>query len=136
MGEIADVMLDGSLCETCGVDFGTSTGFPRRCCRCRNAAKKREATMSKQSVAPMNERLKPLFSKTLRPGGKLFYLDVYPSRNGWNPYLSLCENRKNKEGGLDRIRIFVNAEAVPELRDALDEIHEFLENYTPSAPKI
>ena len=79
----------------------------------------------------VNARPKPVFSKTLRPGGKLYYLDVYPGRTG-NPYLSFCENRKNKEGGLDRIRIFVNPDAVPELRDAFDEIHEFLEGYTPA----
>lgn len=75
-----------------------------------------------------NTRPKPLFSKTLRPNGKLYYLDVYPGRNGV-PYVSLCENRKNKEGGLDRIRIFLGPEAIPEMRDAFDEVHEFFASY-------
>ena len=79
----------------------------------------------------VNERPKPLFSKTIRPNGKLYFIDVYPSRNGGSPYLSICENRKNKEGGFDRIRMFLNREAVPELRDALEEVHEFFEGYTP-----
>lgn len=74
-------------------------------------------------------RPKPVFSKTLRPNGKLYYLDVYPGRKGGSPYLSLCENRKNKEGGLDRIRIFLSPEAIPEMRDALDEVHAFFASY-------
>lgn len=81
----------------------------------------------------VNGRPKPLFSKTIRPGGKIYFLDVYPSRNGGLPYLSLCENRKNKEGGYDRIRLFLNRDAVPEVRDSLEEVNEFFESYTPAA---
>lgn len=36
MGEIADMMLDGTLCEGCGVALdGEAGGFPRRCADCR-----------------------------------------------------------------------------------------------------
>lgn len=31
MGEIADMMLDGTLCEMCGVYIGTDSGFPMYC---------------------------------------------------------------------------------------------------------
>lgn len=33
MGEIADMMLDGTLCECCGsfIDFDDGDGFPRYC---------------------------------------------------------------------------------------------------------
>lgn len=33
MGEIADMMLDGTLCEACGgfIDFEDGHGFPRYC---------------------------------------------------------------------------------------------------------
>lgn len=33
MGEIAEMMLDGTLCECCGsfIDFGGGSGFPRYC---------------------------------------------------------------------------------------------------------
>lgn len=35
MGEIADMMLDGTLCEGCGVYLDDSgDGFPRRCSSC------------------------------------------------------------------------------------------------------
>lgn len=35
MGEIADMMLDGTLCECCGeyIDDDEASGFPRYCCR-------------------------------------------------------------------------------------------------------
>jgi endogenous inhibitor of DNA gyrase (YacG/DUF329 family) len=31
MGEIADMMLDGTLCECCGAYIGRSQGFPGYC---------------------------------------------------------------------------------------------------------
>lgn len=36
MGEIAEMMLDGTLCEGCGVYMGADTGFPVRCAQCQN----------------------------------------------------------------------------------------------------
>jgi DNA-directed RNA polymerase subunit RPC12/RpoP len=39
MGEIAEMMLDGTLCEGCGVYLqGRPRGFPRRCADCRRSA--------------------------------------------------------------------------------------------------
>lgn len=35
MGEIAELMLDGTLCEGCGVDMGDEYGYPRTCAGCR-----------------------------------------------------------------------------------------------------
>ena len=72
------------------------------------------------------DRPKPLFSKTLRPNGKLFFLDVYQGRTG-TPYLSVCENRKDKEGNFTRIRMYLDRAAIPEMRDALDEVNDFFE---------
>jgi len=34
MGEIADMQLDGALCECCGVFLGDAVGYPRRCKEC------------------------------------------------------------------------------------------------------
>lgn len=34
MGEIADMHLDGTLCESCGVFLGDPVGYPRRCAEC------------------------------------------------------------------------------------------------------
>jgi hypothetical protein len=84
-----------------------------------------------------DNRPRPLFSRTLRANGKLFFLDVYEGRTGV-PYLSICENRKDKDGHFTRIRLFLDREVVPEMRDALDEVHDFFENHLadvrPAAP--
>lgn len=38
MGDIADAMLDGTLCESCGVFIDSEPGgFPRKCHECRDA---------------------------------------------------------------------------------------------------
>lgn len=34
MGDIADMMLDGEICEGCGDFLGGSIGYPRRCASC------------------------------------------------------------------------------------------------------
>ncbi len=34
MGDIADMTLDGVLCEGCGVYMGDECGYPRRCRSC------------------------------------------------------------------------------------------------------
>lgn len=34
MGEIAEMMLDGTLCEGCGEFLGDPVGYPRYCSRC------------------------------------------------------------------------------------------------------
>lgn len=34
MGDVADMMLDGTLCEGCGVYLGEAVGYPRRCRKC------------------------------------------------------------------------------------------------------
>lgn len=35
MGDIADMMLDGTLCEGCGVYLGSGNGYPQYCSGCR-----------------------------------------------------------------------------------------------------
>jgi hypothetical protein len=35
MGEIAEMMLDGTLCEGCGTFMGESVGYQQRCLSCR-----------------------------------------------------------------------------------------------------
>lgn len=34
MGEIADMMLDGTLCQCCGVFIGSNNGYPTYCDSC------------------------------------------------------------------------------------------------------
>jgi hypothetical protein len=40
MGEIADMMLDGDLCEGCGDYLGDGDGFPRLCESCEEESEK------------------------------------------------------------------------------------------------
>jgi hypothetical protein len=81
------------------------------------------------------EKPRPLFSRTLRTNGKLYFLDVYEGRTGV-PYVSICENRKDKDGNFTRVRLFLSREAVPELRDALDEVNDFFEQHVPPTTGI
>lgn len=49
MGDIANMMLDGILCEGCGVYLGDSTGYPRRCNSCQpNRQKQRKKKHKRQ----------------------------------------------------------------------------------------
>ena len=34
MGEVADMLIDGILCEGCGEYIGSAVGYPRRCSGC------------------------------------------------------------------------------------------------------
>ena len=47
MGDVADMMLEGTLCEGCGVYLGLSTGYPVRCSSCQ----KDQKTMKSPKVA-------------------------------------------------------------------------------------
>lgn len=42
MGDIADAMLDGTLCSGCGEYLGDDSGFPQACFSCRSEEKKRK----------------------------------------------------------------------------------------------
>ena len=35
MGDVADMVLNGALCESCGEYVGEPTGYPRECKGCR-----------------------------------------------------------------------------------------------------
>jgi Zn finger protein HypA/HybF involved in hydrogenase expression len=40
VGEVVEMMIDGTLCEVCGVYLGQAIGFPRRCRDCKQGAPK------------------------------------------------------------------------------------------------
>lgn len=53
MGEIADMMLDGDICEGCGVpNLGESYGVPWRCASCRRdeRAARHQETLARQQL--------------------------------------------------------------------------------------
>lgn len=56
MGDIADMMLDGTLCEGCGVYMGDAQGIPGRCAGCAEApaprAPKRPVARSSKADLP------------------------------------------------------------------------------------
>ena len=54
MGEIADSMLDGTLCEECGVYIATACGFPRKCDDCK--PKRRRRRRKRRKDPPGGER--------------------------------------------------------------------------------
>lgn len=43
MGEIADAIIEGEMCEDCGCFFedGAAPGFPRSCCKPKKKKKKK-----------------------------------------------------------------------------------------------
>jgi len=47
VGDIADLIIDGGMCETCGEIFDESSGFPRQCKDC-----KTEIVKSKHKTKP------------------------------------------------------------------------------------
>ena len=54
MGEIADMMIDGELCEGCGGYIGEPVGYPRRCGPCR----KEQRTDALRTVTHSHHRTK------------------------------------------------------------------------------
>ena len=52
MGDVADLMLNGDICESCGEELGgCGDGFPRYCASCRPRSKGRSnATMTLDGV--------------------------------------------------------------------------------------
>lgn len=76
MGEIADMMLDGTMCEMCGVFLdGESSGFPRYCSK--ECAKDRGAdfTLNKTKRQPQDV----ISIKVTYNGNKVFYATVKES---------------------------------------------------------
>jgi hypothetical protein len=53
MGEIADMMLDGTLCEGCGTYLGDDGGFPSRCSACQREYSDGVAIMERNKPAPI-----------------------------------------------------------------------------------
>lgn len=58
MGEVAEMMIDGTLCEGCGVYMGGGAlGFPRRCQDCRpSRAENKAANMARHEAAQARQK--------------------------------------------------------------------------------
>lgn len=72
MGEIAEMMLDGTLCECCGcfIDDEGIGGFPRycssQCARDRGAMPTKQKSKAKQIKSVVNNEAQPLADKLVK----------------------------------------------------------------------
>ena len=48
MGDIADMILDGDLCEGCGVYLGGGDGYARKCAACSDEEPKKKKKKKKK----------------------------------------------------------------------------------------
>lgn len=59
MGDVADMMLDGTLCEGCGVFLeGCGDGYPRRCAGCLDDVERAQPSTAKVSCSICGRRVK------------------------------------------------------------------------------
>lgn len=71
MGETAEMMLDGTLCEGCGVylEDGGGEGFPRRCSQCGEDLRIAEIAQGARQLAAMMKVKCPTCGKHVKPQG-------------------------------------------------------------------
>jgi hypothetical protein len=55
MGDIADMMLDGTLCQECGDYLGPECGYPRSCSGCDSSPKTSKPPKQKSGGTPKSE---------------------------------------------------------------------------------
>jgi len=48
MGDIADMIINGDLCEECGVYMAGGAGYPRKCASCNRRKHKRKPSKAKE----------------------------------------------------------------------------------------
>lgn len=66
MGDVADAMLDGTLCEGCGVFMGDDVGYPRKCDDCARVERADERRRSQPEFA-----ICPICHKRVKTAGLL-----------------------------------------------------------------
>lgn len=57
MGDIADQMLEGDICELCTEFLGYGAGYPRKCAACIAAEQKDKKHRSKKAAANKRNQL-------------------------------------------------------------------------------
>ena len=82
MGEIADLMLDGEICEGCGMELDDGApGYPRRCFSCAKLEKEYRDHKPPEPLKKPNPMPKvrcPMCNKTVSPRGIVDHLlDVH-----------------------------------------------------------
>ena len=56
MGELSEMVLEGILCELCGVYIGEPVGFPRKCDHCSGKKIKRKTKNKPQRKGKSDEK--------------------------------------------------------------------------------
>lgn len=59
MGEQADLILNGDVCEGCGEEMGDGPGYPRRCSSCGGSDEGSEFDVYKHARAERRQSLEP-----------------------------------------------------------------------------
>lgn len=127
MGEIADAMLDGTLCEGCGAYLGDDTGFPGYCsdqCAKDRGALSAEAWKGEDRHQPRIPayRAPPKHKRPDRPPNKKFVSGEKLVVNGWVP-CPFCLKRVGNVGLADHMRTLHEAEWL-KLSEALADVQE------------
>lgn len=80
MGEYADMMLDGTMCSSCGEFLGTDNGYPTECRSCADETRKRNKQAQKQANIERNARQKktrcPHCNKKVKEVGLQQHIDA------------------------------------------------------------
>ncbi len=66
MGDIADMMLEGTLCEGCGVYMGDECGFPRMCKGCAKDAREDGLTVRKTGLGGYQATTSEAYKESLK----------------------------------------------------------------------
>ena len=78
MGEYAEMMLDGTMCSSCGVFIGADTGYPIECKSCNKETKQAEKIAAKKDNIERNARQKktrcPTCNKKVKEVGLLDHI--------------------------------------------------------------
>ena len=74
MGEIADMHLDGTVCESCGEFLpGPAPGFPRYCAGCRPSIERPALKKAADGVGPLSSKDIKWLKAAARPAGSGLY---------------------------------------------------------------
>lgn len=136
MGEIAEMMLDGTLCEGCGVYMpGEGYGVPRRCRDCRPSKKKQKAMNVARHEAEQAAAKKhpcPVCGKRLRKVGMQDHIrDAHPPKetnmapSDHGQYSGVVDIARNGIDEVIRLKAQVKQDEalILQLVEALDGVH-------------
>ena len=83
MGDIADAMIDGELCQECGTYMGDACGYPRSCLDCMNGGGNHKALVKKSTGLEKQERVKCSCGRWIAPRGMQTHIAHYHVKNGY-----------------------------------------------------